>query len=98
MENDDVVGMVMGLKFQNIPRRALNIMLPPPGGIAKSGSAPAKVTPAKSVALAAPTKTVQKPTKAVKTQKEVKTSCRENSFAHTSWINVPILQTEREFH
>ena len=31
LEGDKIVGVVNGLKFQNIPRRALNIMLPSPG-------------------------------------------------------------------
>nr|UXX20005.1 polyketide synthase [Lophiotrema sp.] len=44
MEGEEVVGLVTGLKFQNIPRRALNIMLPPAG----------QKAPAKSTAVAAP--------------------------------------------
>ncbi|KAJ4348315.1 polyketide synthase [Didymosphaeria variabile] len=52
LEGDEVIGMVTGLKFQNIPRRALNIMMPPPGA-AKAGTGPVRAAPAK-VAIAAP--------------------------------------------
>lgn len=48
LEDGEVIGMVTGLKFQNIPRRALNIMLPPPGD--------AKAAPAKAVMKTAPVK------------------------------------------
>jgi iterative type I PKS product template protein len=41
-EGEDIIGVVNGLKFQNIPRRALNIMVPP----MKKGAAPAKALPA----------------------------------------------------
>ncbi|KAF2204098.1 ketoacyl-synt-domain-containing protein [Delitschia confertaspora ATCC 74209] len=49
MEGEEVIGLVTGLKFQNIPRRALNIMLPPVG---QKGA----VKPAASVSKPAPTK------------------------------------------
>jgi iterative type I PKS product template protein len=51
LEGAEVVGVVTGLKFQNIPRRAFNIMMPPPKAPAKG---PAKV-PA-SIPKAAPIK------------------------------------------
>ncbi|OCK74392.1 polyketide synthase PksA [Lepidopterella palustris CBS 459.81] len=41
LEGEEVIGLVTGLKFQNIPRRALNIMLPPANkNTAKGGAAP----------------------------------------------------------
>jgi iterative type I PKS product template protein len=48
LEDDEVIGLVTGLKFQNIPRRAFNIMLPPPGQKAapKATSGPAKTAAA----------------------------------------------------
>lgn len=50
LEGEEIIGMVLGLKFQNIPRRALNIMMPPAG---------VKTTPAaKSIAKTAPAKTI----------------------------------------
>lgn len=64
-EGEEIIGLVTGLKFQNIPRRALNIMLPPAGGAAKAAPATAKATPAKSVAQA-PVKSVAAPVKAAK--------------------------------
>jgi iterative type I PKS product template protein len=63
MEEGEVIGVVYGLKFQNIPRRALNIMLPPAGAAAKN-SAPAKAAPVK--AAAAPIKAASAPVKAAK--------------------------------
>jgi iterative type I PKS product template protein len=30
LHKDEIVGVVTGLKFQNVPRRALNVMVPPP--------------------------------------------------------------------
>ncbi|KAF2838514.1 ketoacyl-synt-domain-containing protein [Patellaria atrata CBS 101060] len=52
-EGENIIGVVNGLKFQNIPRRALNIMLPPGGGKlpVKADLAPAKrpPTPARDV-------------------------------------------------
>ena len=47
LEGEEIIGMVMGLKFQNIPRRALNIMMPPAGAKTSAG---------------VPTKPVAKPT------------------------------------
>lgn len=49
LEGEEVIGLVTGLKFQNIPRRALNIMLPPGNkGSAKSTPASAKAAPVKA--------------------------------------------------
>jgi iterative type I PKS product template protein len=67
LEGDEVIGMVTGLKFQNIPRRALNIMMPAPGaakaaaGSAKAGLA--KASPPKAN-VAAPAKVQSAPAKA----------------------------------
>lgn len=62
MDGDRIIGMVRGLKFQNIPRRALNIMMPPagkasagPAAKAIAKPAPAKALPAVSI-TAAPVK------------------------------------------
>jgi iterative type I PKS product template protein len=67
MEGSEIIGMVMGLKFQNIPRRALNIMMPPAG---KAPSTPGAKIAAKPVAAkalpAAPVKTAAGPVKAAK--------------------------------
>src|SRR5215469_11900038 len=40
-EGEEIIGVVNGLKFQNIPRRALNIMVPP----VKKAGAPAPAAP-----------------------------------------------------
>lgn len=80
LEGDEVIGMVTGLKFQNIPRRALNIMMPPPG-TAKAGLGAAKAAPAKAASAApasarvqsAPAKVAAKPAakpKAAKVSKQ----------------------------
>lgn len=77
-DGDEVVGLVTGLKFQNIPRRALNVMLPPPK---TAGAAPARAAiaaaPAKTAKAAAPKATA----KAVetKTKKTVKASTPKSS-------------------
>lgn len=55
LEDGEVIGLVMGLKFQNIPRRALNIMLPPPGA-AKAAPSPVKAAAAHKAATPVPTK------------------------------------------
>ena len=71
-EGEEIIGVVDGLKFQNIPRRALNIMVPP----VKKAGAPAPTAP-KALLAAAPKATApaalapgQK--KAVKTEKPKK--------------------------
>jgi iterative type I PKS product template protein len=81
LEGEEVIGICIGLKFQNIPRRVLNIMMPPVGAknAAKGGASPAKAILAKAApapkALAVPTKAskaakpVVKATKAVKVAK-----------------------------
>jgi iterative type I PKS product template protein len=82
LEDGEVIGQVMGLKFQNIPRRALNIMLPPPGG-AKAVAGPAKAEPAKAIAAApAPAKTASKP--AAKAAKPAKAAPRAPKVSSTS--------------
>ncbi|KAF2752236.1 polyketide synthase PksA [Sporormia fimetaria CBS 119925] len=47
LEGCEVIGLVSGLKFQNIPRRALNIMLPPAGAQVRAPAAPATSAPLK---------------------------------------------------
>ncbi|KAF2738000.1 polyketide synthase PksA [Polyplosphaeria fusca] len=64
LEGEEVIGLVMGLKFQNIPRRALNIMMPPAGKAAVKGAAAPAAAPAKAIA-AAPVKAAA-PAKAAK--------------------------------
>jgi iterative type I PKS product template protein len=69
LEGDEIIGMVMGLKFQNIPRRALNMMMPPPGSKSATSSASKsspKPVPTKAV-LPSPTKALAAaPAKAAK--------------------------------
>jgi iterative type I PKS product template protein len=80
LEDDEVIGMVMGLKFQNIPRRALNIMLPPAGA---AKAAPAKkATPLKATTPAsASVKTT--PKSALKAVKAVKAASRPKPSANS---------------
>lgn len=80
MDGAEIVGMVMGLKFQNIPRRALNIMMPPTKAAAGSAakgvaakpapkaiaSAPIKAAPVKAAPAKAVAKPVAKAAKVVK--------------------------------
>ncbi|CAA9962122.1 Polyketide synthase PKS1 [Pyrenophora teres f. maculata] len=57
MDGAEIIGMVMGLKFQNIPRRALNIMMPPAGKAAAAPAAKAVAAkPAPRAITAAPVK------------------------------------------
>jgi iterative type I PKS product template protein len=65
LEGTEIIGMVMGLKFQNIPRRALNIMLPPAGVSAKASTSLSKAAPVKTLAPA-PVKRQTAPVKAAK--------------------------------
>ncbi|KAK8256702.1 polyketide synthase-like protein [Phyllosticta capitalensis] len=67
LEGDEIVGLVTGLKFQNIPRRALNVMLPPPK---KGAAAPmpkvAAAAPKAAAPVAAAPKAVAAPAKVAK--------------------------------
>ncbi|KAF2129822.1 polyketide synthase-like protein [Dothidotthia symphoricarpi CBS 119687] len=81
LEGEEIIGMVLGLKFQNIPRRALNIMMPPAGAKTSAAAKPiAKAVPMKALPSSAPVKAVKpapvkvsKPApKAAKTVKAVK--------------------------
>jgi iterative type I PKS product template protein len=66
-EDQEIIGVVTGLKFQNIPRRALNIMMPPAG---KASAGVATKPAAKLVAKAlpaAPVKAASVPAKVTKT-------------------------------
>ncbi|KAL1642780.1 polyketide synthase [Diplodia intermedia] len=78
-DGDEVVGLVTGLKFQNIPRRALNVMLPPPK---KAGAGPARpaiaAAPAKAPAAAA-SKPVTKSVVETKSKKTVKVAAPKSS-------------------
>jgi iterative type I PKS product template protein len=81
LEDGEVIGVVTGLKFQNIPRRALNIMLPPPGA-AKAAPGPAKAAPTKAIAAApAPVKAASKP--AAKAAKPAKAAPRPKASANS---------------
>ncbi|KAF2266220.1 polyketide synthase [Lojkania enalia] len=62
LEGGEVIGMVMGLKFQNIPRRALNIMLPPAGQKALAKAAPIKAAPPPPAKMERTATKVSKPT------------------------------------
>jgi iterative type I PKS product template protein len=70
MEGEEVIGLVTGLKFQNIPRRALNIMMPPAGSAKTSSAsikaAPAKAAPTPAKAQSAPAKVAKPAAKAAK--------------------------------
>lgn len=82
LEDGEVIGQVMGLKFQNIPRRALNIMLPPPGA-PKATSGLGKAAPVKAVAATpAPAKTASKP--AAKAAKPAKAAPRAPKVSTSS--------------
>ncbi|EUC49768.1 hypothetical protein COCMIDRAFT_1596 [Bipolaris oryzae ATCC 44560] len=73
MDGAEIIGMVMGLKFQNIPRRALNIMMPPAGKAASAPAAKAVAKPApKALPAATPVKTQAAVPKAVKAPKPAK--------------------------
>ncbi|KAH7036481.1 polyketide synthase-like protein [Macrophomina phaseolina] len=78
-EGDEVVGLVTGLKFQNIPRRAMNVMMPPP----KKAGSPATSKPIASAPAKAPAAAAAKPAaKAVaetKTKKTVKAAAPKSS-------------------
>ncbi|KAL5114384.1 polyketide synthase [Pleosporales sp. CAS-2024a] len=70
-EDHEIVGVVTGLKFQNIPRRALNIMMPP-AGKPNAGVATTPVAkPAAKVVPAAPAKKVSVAPAAIKATKPV---------------------------
>lgn len=72
LEGDEVIGLVTGLKFQNIPRRTLNIMMPPAGAAAKTLGAGPKASPPKKATATSPAKA--QPSKAVKPAKAARAS------------------------
>lgn len=87
LEDGEVIGMVTGLKFQNIPRRALNIMMPPAGAAkaapakaaapAAASTVPTIRAPAPAKASSAPAKPAAKPAvkpKAIKASKQASNS------------------------
>ncbi|KAF2399928.1 polyketide synthase-like protein [Trichodelitschia bisporula] len=52
-EGEDIIGVVEGLKFQNVPRRALNAMVPPPKkGVQAAPARPAALPATQPVAAA----------------------------------------------
>ncbi|KAF1988370.1 polyketide synthase-like protein [Aulographum hederae CBS 113979] len=82
LEGDEVIGMVEGLKFQGVPRRAMNILVPPSlrkgaGAAApKPIMAPKAAAPVKAAAtksLAPPPAVTKKAAKAAKKPKVAKT-------------------------
>ncbi|CAI6338526.1 unnamed protein product [Periconia digitata] len=82
MEQGEVIGVVLGLKFQNIPRKALNVMLPPPGAAkGVSNSAPTKTASARAAVPAPAAKAAAKP--APKTAKTVKPAPRPKAAANS---------------
>lgn len=58
-EGDEIIGVVNGLKFQNIPRRALNVMLPPKGA---AKAAPVRAATSTTKALTGTAVTTQSKT------------------------------------
>ena len=50
-DTDKIIGLIEGLKFQNIPRRVLNTFIPPANAVAPKASAPPKPssTPSKPI-------------------------------------------------
>jgi iterative type I PKS product template protein len=83
-EGDEIIGMVTGLKFQNIPRRALNIMLPPLNKAgAKGPVAQAPVAPKAPVQTAAPALKVTPPTGSAKPAKSSKPEKTQSTRAST---------------
>lgn len=94
LENDEIIGICTGLKFQNIPRKVLNIMMPPVGakGTAKAAPAPKAIqakpaAPAPKAQVAAPVKaskpakSMVKATKAAKVAKARATKPAGNSIS-----------------
>jgi len=69
MEGEEIVGVVLGLKFQNIPRRAFNIMMPPPGAKAAPAIKPVAVKSSPKAIAAAPVKSQPKAKPAAKAPK-----------------------------
>ncbi|KAF1956806.1 polyketide synthase [Byssothecium circinans] len=80
LEDGEVIGMVLGLKFQNIPRRTFNFMLPPPSATKAAPASAAKHAPAKSLAPA-PVKVSPKP--AAKAPKTAKVDLRPKASANS---------------
>lgn len=82
LEGEEIIGMVMGLKFQNIPRRTLNIMMPPSGARATTSiAAKAAAQPLRnnnSPGSKTATKPIAKPiSKAIKAAKSPKTGAAQ---------------------
>ena len=95
-EGDELVGVCGGLKFQMLPRRIMNAMLPPPKKAGAQGPAPATkpaaATPARPKAAApAKSKAPAQPSKAVKS----KPAPKSGGGAVTSKV-MKILATETD--
>nr|P9WET3.1 RecName: Full=Non-reducing polyketide synthase Preu8; Short=NR-PKS Preu8 [Preussia isomera]UNY67718.1 polyketide synthase Preu8 [Preussia isomera] len=92
LEGEEVIGLVTGLKFQNIARRVLNIMMPPAGGAAKAAGG--KAAPAKKAA--SPTLAPAKAAKpAAKTSKPSKARAKPAADSTTSRV-MKIIATETD--
>jgi iterative type I PKS product template protein len=89
LEGEEVIGLVTGLKFQNIPRRALNIMLPPAGAAASAPSKPARAAATKTAAVT-PAKGARngstKPAKAPKSAKAAQRVSKPSGNSMTSRV------------
>ncbi|KAK3076244.1 hypothetical protein LTS18_013527, partial [Coniosporium uncinatum] len=59
MEGEDIIGLVEGLKFQGVPRRAMNVLVPPT--LLKKNATPAPVSAPKAAPKAAAPAPVAKP-------------------------------------
>ena len=60
-DGEEIVGVVGGLKFQQIPRKAMNAMLPPPKAAVGAGSKAALPVAAKTATKPAPIQIATKP-------------------------------------
>jgi iterative type I PKS product template protein len=77
-DGDRIIGMVGGLKFQCIPRRVLNMMLPPVGGAAAASKPAARA--------AAPQPTAKKPVKTAQVTKETISKVNQKLTSVTSAV------------
>ncbi|KAF2459431.1 polyketide synthase PksA [Lineolata rhizophorae] len=87
-DGEEIVGLVTRLKFQNIPRRAFNVMLPPKGSVAATKAAPAQAAPAKAAPApaASKTKTLAPPPKKSAGKKPAKAAAPKPTNTITSRV------------
>ncbi|KAF2470334.1 ketoacyl-synt-domain-containing protein [Lindgomyces ingoldianus] len=105
LEGEEVIGLVTGLKFQNIPRRALNIMMPPAGKAPARGAAsapalkttPVRVAPAKQKPAAKPVKPVKASPRAPKQSGNTITSRVMKIIAEETDVDMSELVDEAAF-